>query len=80
MSSTTVRITESDKRTLTELKNRFGEPIQHLLHEAIEQYRRRRLLGAANVAYDKLRQHPGAWKEAEDEAAAWDATLADGAT
>lgn len=80
MSSTTIRITESDKKTLTELKERFGEPIQSLLHEAIEQYRRHRLLADSNAAYARLREDPAAWREVEEESAPWDATLADGAS
>ena len=52
--------------------------MQALLDEAVEHYRREKLLNAANAAYAKLRADPESWREELAERQQWDATLADG--
>jgi len=39
---------------------------------------RQELLRQTNEAYARLRDDPDAWREEEEERAAWDTTLADG--
>ena len=78
MSSVTVRIKEADKQTIDELGSRFGESTQTIIHQAVEEYRRRRMLGEANKAYALLRSNPDEWNAELAEREAWDATVADG--
>lgn len=79
MSSVTIRIREADKRILDELGSRYGESAQTIIHQAIEEYRRRRLLETANEAYARLREDAGEWKAELEERDNWDAAIADGA-
>ena len=78
MSTITIRINEADKRTIDEIGRRFGESTQSIIHQAVEEYQRRRVLQAANDAYGKLREHPDQWKAELEEREAWAATIADG--
>lgn len=52
--------------------------MQQVLDQALELYRRQRILEETNAAYAALRADPAAWAEVEAERRAWDATLADG--
>ena len=48
------------------------------LEELVERERRQRLIERANDAYARLCADEKAWREWQQELAAWDATLADG--
>lgn len=74
----TVRITASTHASLRELARETGLTMQEIVAEAIEQYRRQRIMDLTNEAYDRLRSDPDAWAELLDERRIWDATLADG--
>jgi predicted transcriptional regulator len=78
MPGLTVRINDSAHATLRALSKRRRQPMQAILAQAIEEYRRKTLLEDANRAYAALRKNPKAWREEEKERRAWDATLADG--
>ena len=78
MSSITVRISKVDKQIIDELGDRLGESTRSIIHQAIEEYRRRRLLDAANKGYAKLRENQQEWEEELEERSAWDETIADG--
>jgi predicted transcriptional regulator len=78
MSTTTIRVSVETHNTLRELAQAIGAPMQEILEQAVEQYRRQRLLAATNAAYAALRADPAAWQQIKEEQAAWDATLADG--
>ena len=78
MSTITIRINEADKKTIDEIGKGSGESPQSIIHQAIEEYRRRRLLQEANEAYGKVRSDPKARKVELEERDAWDATVADG--
>ena len=52
--------------------------MQTVLDEAVEHFRREKLLVAANAAYAQLRADPESWKEELAERRRWDAALADG--
>ena len=78
MASTTVRVSEPTHRTLRELSEQLGESMQGILDQAIEDYRRKRLLERANVGYAALRSDPEAWNEELTERTDWEATLSDG--
>ena len=78
MGTITIRINEADKKKIDEIGSRFGESAQSIIHQAIEEYRRRRLLKEINDGYQKLRNDPDQWKAELEERKAWDATVADG--
>ena len=78
MTTTTIRVTVQTRQLLQELARQTDGSMQSVLAEALEQYRRQRLLAAANAAYAALRAQTDAWAELERERAAWDNTLADG--
>ena len=52
--------------------------MQAVLDEAVERYRRDRLLDEANAAYARLQADPDAWKEELAERQLWETTLMDG--
>ena len=76
--STTVRISEQTHQRLRELAEQAGEPMQAVMDKAIDQYRRQKFLEECHVAYCALQQDPAAWKDYQEETAAWDAALMDG--
>ena len=78
MTTMTVRISTKTHETLRDLARAVGAPIQQIIEEAVEQYRRQRMLAATNAAYAALRENPVAWQAIREERAAWDVTLADG--
>jgi hypothetical protein len=78
MASGTVRVKEATRATLAQLSRETNRPMQDLLAEAVEVYRRDRILALTNEAYAALREDSEPWAEEQEERAAWDATLADG--
>ena len=76
--TTTIRVSTRTRDLLQELAQRSGGSMQSVLEQALEQYRRQKLLEAANDAYAELRTDAAAWAELEDERSEWDSTLADG--
>jgi hypothetical protein len=78
MPSRIVRVSESARRYLGELAEKQDKPMQAILDEAVEAYRRKCLLEEANEAYRALRNDPKAWKTELEERRAWDIALSDG--
>ncbi|TAF70415.1 MAG: toxin-antitoxin system protein [Oscillatoriales cyanobacterium] len=76
--TSTVTISNTSYQSLAELSASSGKPIETVLEQAIEQYRRQQFLAAANQAYITLRDRPEDWQEELEERAAWDITLEDG--
>ena len=77
MRSATVRISLATREKLRLLTSETGESMQAILDEAVEVYRRQAFLKRANTAFAILRNDPDAWKEEQEERAAWDAALND---
>jgi predicted DNA-binding protein len=73
-----IRITPRSKAVLRALAKQEGKPMQAVLDEAIEHYRRDKFLDEVNAAYALLRNDPRAWKEEQAERVLWDKALADG--
>ncbi len=73
-----IRISPQAKATLRELAEHDGRPMQSVLDEAIEQYRRDRFFRELAEGYARLQADPQAWQEELDERRVWDSTLADG--
>jgi len=78
MATTTIRVSARTHDMLRELAHTVGAPMQEVVEQAVEQYRRQRLLAATNAAYAALQADPAAQQELREERAAWDVTLADG--
>ena len=77
MATTTVRIDRTLRDKLRELAARERLPMHVILDRAVEAYRRKCFLEAANRAYATLRNDPDAWQEEQAERHLWDATVAD---
>jgi predicted transcriptional regulator len=73
-----VRITEATRGRLRSLAEREERSMQAVLEDAVEAYRRQKLLEQVNAAYADLRRDESAWADVQAERAAWDRTLADG--
>ncbi len=78
MPDTTALLSEKALQTLQSLSAQTGEPVPVVLEKAIEQYRRRTFLEAANASYAALRADPAAWAEELEERKALEGTLMDG--
>lgn len=78
MPGTTVRIRDETRELLRELAAQTGERLQDLIANAVESYRRNRLLADTNTAYAALRQDEAAWRDLTEERELWEATLGDG--
>jgi predicted transcriptional regulator len=78
MTTTTIRVSTRTRDTLHELARAAGVPMQHVIEEALEVYRRQQILLATNAAYAALRANETAWNNLVAEHAAWDDALADG--
>lgn len=78
MSTTTIRISEKTHQKLTKLARESGTLMTDLVEQAVELYRRQRILQVANEGYAALRRDPEAWAEVQAERAVFDGTLADG--
>lgn len=78
MTTTTIRVSTKTQQTLRQLAQRAGMPMQEVVEQALELYRRKQLLDSANVAYAALRQDSTQWQEWTTERDEWDATVADG--
>ena len=78
MASTTVRVKKETWEELRRLAEQSGEPMQEILAQAVEAYRRRHVLRAANKAFAAIRDDADAWKDEQEERRVWAATLSDG--
>ena len=78
MATTTIRVSTETRNTLRELAKKIGLPMQEVVEQAIDHYRRQHLLNTANAAYAKLRADEEAWQAYTDESAEWESTLNDG--
>ena len=78
MPSTTIRISEFSRKMLRELAREEGKPLQLIVDQAIENYRRRRFLEGLSSDFAALRNDVEGWKCEEEERSAWDVTLGHG--
>jgi hypothetical protein len=56
----------------------MGEPIQDVIEEAVENFRRQRMFELHNQAYAALKADPERWKQELEERRVWDGAVADG--
>ena len=78
MPSTSIRIEAHALAILRELSQRQHQPMQAVLNEAIDSYRRQKFLEDANAAFAALRNDPEAWREEQQEREIWNRTITDG--
>jgi len=78
MPSTSIRIDEHALAVLRELARNQRQPLQTILKEAIESYRREKFLEEANTAFAALRTDPEAWRDEERDREIWDRAIEDG--
>ena len=74
----TIRVSDKTHSVLRELSVEANASMNDVVEEAVELYRRQRVLAAANAAYAQLRADPAAWADVQAERAAFVGTLADG--
>jgi hypothetical protein len=75
----TVRIEQATHRALAEVARAKGITLQSALTCAVEAYRRQVFLEGLADDFARLRADRRAWTEEQQERAAWDQTLKDGA-
>jgi hypothetical protein len=78
MPSTSIRIDEHALAVLRDLARRQGQPVQTVLKQAIDSYRREKFLEEANAAFAALRNNPEAWNEEQQERDLWERASGDG--
>jgi hypothetical protein len=75
--TTTIRVAVSDRDLAQELATRSGRSQMEIVHEALDLYRRHRLLADMNRGFAELRRDADAWSEEMMERDVWDVTLGD---
>ena len=78
MQTATIRISESSRRILRDIAQRHHKPMQAVLEQAIEAYRRQTFLEGLSADFAALRENDPEWRAEKEERAAWDMTMADG--
>jgi hypothetical protein len=78
MPSTCIRIDEQSLAVLRELAREERQPMQAVLNQAIESYRRQKFLEQANADFAALRGDSAAWAEEQQDRELWDQALEDG--
>jgi hypothetical protein len=78
MLESSIAISPIAHANLIKLAETVGEPVQDVLDQAIEQYRRQVFFNQADQAYAKLKSDPALWQEELAERRVWDVTLLDG--
>jgi predicted DNA-binding protein len=73
-----IRVPDVTHSILRELSDETGRPMQDILSEAVEEFRRHRMFELANEAYAAMRADADEWQEELEERRLWDTTLADG--
>lgn len=78
MQTATIRISEASRRTIREISRRDNKPMQAVVEQAIEAYRRQTFLIGLSSDFAALRENEPEWQAEKAERAVWDVTLADG--
>ena len=74
----TARILDSDHALLQELAASTGKQQQEILHEALANFVRDRMLEDLNAAFARLKMDDVEWAAEQVERAAWDGASAEG--
>jgi hypothetical protein len=73
-----VPISAKAHQTLHELAQQTGKPVQEILDQAVEDYRRKVFLEGVNADYAALRADPAAWAAVEAERRSMAGSMMDG--
>ena len=73
-----IRISPRSKATLRELAKHAGKPMQTVLDDAMEHYRRDIFFRELDQDYARLQANPEAWQKELAERQLWDTTVMDG--
>lgn len=73
-----VRISETTHELLRSLSSSEGRPMQEIIDNAMEIYRRKAFLDGLSNDFRLLREDAETWNEHEEEMADWNNTLEDG--
>jgi hypothetical protein len=76
--TTTIRVSDRTRALISALAQADGTTMQATVEQAVEAYRRQRLLREANAAYAVVRGDPARRADLEREIGEWDNTVADG--
>jgi predicted transcriptional regulator len=76
--ASTVRVDDALHARLRAIAKAEGRPIGQVIEDAIRRYEREAFWRGVREDFDRLRADPAAWREYQEEAAAWDATAGDG--
>jgi predicted DNA-binding protein len=74
----TAKISEPTHRTLKQMSEKTGKPMQLVLEEAVELYRREKFFEDLNRGVLALKENPQAWAEELKERRLLEGTLSDG--
>ena len=74
----TIRASERTHKHLRTLSKSLNLPIQSVLEQAVEEYRRMKFLEQLDKDFAALRADPAAWQEELEERKLWENTLSDG--
>jgi hypothetical protein len=78
MQSVNVRISSQSYQILKTLSQEEGQTMQNLLDDALENLRRKKILEATSLAFQRLKANKDDWQEELDERELWENTLVDG--
>lgn len=79
MNTATIRLSGAAHSVLRDLAKRDKKPMQAVIEDAIESYRRQRFLDGLNDDFMALRENEPEWNAELAERREWDATADDGA-
>lgn len=77
MQRKTIRISESSHRIIREISHRDNKPMQAVLEQVIEAYRRQSFLEGLNADFAALKENDAEWQAEKQERADWDVAMAD---
>ena len=75
--ATQVRVSNTTHELLRSLSKEFGQSMQTIIKDALQQYRQRKFLEGLNEDFKALKENTDAWQEELEERAMWDKTLSD---
>ena len=78
METTTIRLDLSTQKVVRELARERKQPMNAILRQAVECYRRELLLDQSNAVWAAMRADEAAWQEEMEEQRLFDGTLLDG--
>lgn len=73
-----VSISEKSQKIIRQISETENMPLSKVLDDAVEFYRRQKLLSKANQAFQKLKADEESWREELAERRLWEQTLGDG--